>query len=59
MRLANERQEFEMIEITEERLKELEEAERELGFLHAYGVDNWGGYDDAMREFWAEEGDDR
>jgi hypothetical protein len=35
-------------EISYERLKELERAERKLGALERNGVDNWGGYDGAM-----------
>ena len=37
-----------MVEISEERLKELEDAEAKLIALEAAGVDNWQGYDDAM-----------
>ncbi len=37
-----------MVEITEERLKELEEAKHFLNCLLAAGVDNWEGYDIAV-----------
>ena len=37
-----------MVEITESRLAELEEAEHMLGALECAGVDNWQGYDLAM-----------
>lgn len=32
------------------RYNELVEAERKLRYLENWGVDNWEGYDDAMRE---------
>lgn len=35
----------------------LERVERELDALHAAGVDNWEGYDDAMRALDREEDD--
>lgn len=44
-----------MVEITEERLKELEDAEAKLLALEAAGVDNWEGYDFAMEEIWNNE----
>jgi hypothetical protein len=40
--------------ITDERLKELERAERMLNALEVGGVDNWDGYDFAMEEIWKE-----
>lgn len=39
----------ETVTITAARLKELERAERELGALNAFGVDNWPVYGEAMR----------
>ncbi len=36
--------------MTEERIRELEKAERKLRALENAGVDNWDGYDDAMDE---------
>jgi len=36
------------MEITEERLKELERAEAVLEALQAGGVDNWEGYEEAL-----------
>lgn len=44
-----------MATITEERLKQLEQAERKLSALEAGGVDNWGGYDFALEELRKEE----
>ena len=38
------------MEQTKERMKELLDKEEELDALHASGVDNWDGYDDAMEE---------
>jgi hypothetical protein len=38
-----------MLEITPERLQELTDAEDLLLALQAAGVDNWDGYDHAMR----------
>jgi hypothetical protein len=35
--------------MTPERIRELERAERVLGALQAGGVDNWDGYDSALR----------
>lgn len=43
------------MEITKERLKQLEAAEEKLQVLEAYGVDNWSGYDDAMSEIYHRE----
>ncbi len=37
-----------MASITDERLKELEDAEEKLNALEVGGVDNWDGYDFAM-----------
>lgn len=37
-----------MASITDERLKELEDAEEKLNALEIGGVDNWDGYDFAM-----------
>lgn len=39
------------------RLAELEEAERRLLALENMGVNNWDGYSEAMREFYADEDD--
>ena len=39
-----------MVEISVERLKELEEAEEKLNALEIGGVDNWDGYDFALEE---------
>jgi len=50
-----------MPQITEARLKELIEAEEELGALEDMGVDNWEGYSDAMsklREYRASKKED-
>ena len=33
-------------------LKALEEDSIKLSYLEAYGVDNWGGYDIAMHEYY-------
>lgn len=46
-----------MVEITEKRLAELEESELMLDALHAAGVDNWEGYEAAMRDFYESEGE--
>jgi hypothetical protein len=32
--------------------KELQEKAEKFESLCAHGVDNWGGWDDAMQEFW-------
>ncbi len=37
-----------MVEISEDRLAELEHAEEVLNALEAAGVDNWEGYGDAL-----------
>lgn len=42
-----------MIEITEERYKELLEAEKILNALYAGGVDNWEWYDASLEEHYA------
>lgn len=39
-----------MVEIDDERLEELEQAELKLLALEAAGVDNWDGYGFAMEE---------
>jgi hypothetical protein len=36
--------------INKYRLAELEEASRELNYLHSYGVVNWEGYEAAIEE---------
>jgi len=38
------------MEITAQRLKELEDSELKLNCLEAGGVDNWDNYDDALEE---------
>ncbi len=38
------------VTIEANRLADLEQAERELIALEDYGVDNWPGYSEAMRE---------
>ena len=43
------------MKIDSKRLRELELAEMKLNALEDYGVDNWDGYDDAMREIWKEQ----
>lgn len=44
--------------MTEMREAELLRAERTLQALEAGGVDNWGGYDESMREIWLEDNRD-
>jgi hypothetical protein len=39
------------ITIYEDRYEELLESHKILEKLYEYGVDNWEGYDDAIREF--------
>lgn len=41
--------------LTEERIRELEKAERKLAALEAAGVDNWDGYDFALESIRKEE----
>lgn len=41
-----------MVEITEERLKELEKRDEKLSALESGGVDNWEWYEDSLEEFW-------
>ena len=36
--------------ISEEQLRELIESSKFLSNLEAYGVDNWGGYEEAVNE---------
>lgn len=43
-----------MVEITEERYKELIDREKKLLALEAGGVDNWEWYADSLEEYWAE-----
>jgi len=40
------------ITISRERHKELLDAERRLDALEAAGVDNWEGYDEAIRDYY-------
>ena len=47
-----------MVVISKEYLLELQEAADKLTALEGYGVDNWGGYDDAMSEYYSENADD-
>lgn len=44
-----------MVEITEQRLAELERSEKKLAALEAGGVDNWEWYSESLSEFYAEE----
>ena len=44
-----------MIEITEERYKELMHSEKVLNALYAGGVDNWDWYDESLSELEDEE----
>lgn len=42
--------EEDVVLITRAELDALKESDRELSALHAWGVDNWEGYEDAMAE---------
>jgi hypothetical protein len=44
--------------ISEEYFNELLDSERKLLALEGWGVDNWGGYDEAMAEYYGEDDDD-
>ena len=46
------------VEISAEYLESLQDSERKLLTLESYGVDNWGGYDDAMTEYYSEDDED-
>lgn len=41
----------EMVTITKEEYNALCENSDKLSILYSFGVDNWGGYDDAMAAF--------
>jgi hypothetical protein len=47
----------EQVTISRERYEALLEAQRILAALKGAGVDNWIGYDYALKELYAEEGD--
>lgn len=47
-----------MVEISEERLKDLEDSEAMLLALEAQGVDNWPGYSNAIESLENEEDED-
>lgn len=42
-----------LIEISVKEYEELLDDSIKLEYLESYGVDNWQGYDEAMREFYA------
>ena len=47
-----------MVEISEERLADLERTERKMEALEAGGVDNWEWYGESLKDFWEEEDED-
>uniref|UniRef100_A0A6H1ZQ79 Uncharacterized protein n=1 Tax=viral metagenome TaxID=1070528 RepID=A0A6H1ZQ79_9ZZZZ len=49
---------FEMITISIKKYEALLEDSKKLSFLEMFGVDNWSGYEDAMREMREEEEDE-
>ena len=46
------------VAISEEYFNELLDSDRKLNALENWGVDNWGGYSEAMAEYYGEEDDD-
>ena len=46
------------VAISEEYFNELLDSERKLLALENWGVDNWGGYSEAMVEYYGEDDDD-
>ena len=44
-----------MVQITEREYQRLLKCREKLDCLESYGVDNWIGYSDAMKEFYKEE----
>jgi hypothetical protein len=46
-----------VVTITQEEYEKLLDESRTLYWLEYWGVDNWEGYDNAMRSYWKEFGD--
>lgn len=46
------------VEISAEYFESLQDSERKLQALENWGVDNWGGYSEAMSEYYGESDDE-
>jgi hypothetical protein len=51
----NMKKQEEMVTITKSEYEDLLLSEAKLNALECWGVDNWGGYGDALREFYKDE----